>query len=119
MLGVEEGIRALLAHALGWYTVPGWDILNRAGLPLIGSALLVSIGILRRVCRVKLYEQSNKTSVVHRGSNDRGEHAGRFQSAGMERGPALGGRALGGRALGMTRFDQLSTSYEELLAIRG
>jgi len=45
LLGLEEGIRALLAVLLGWYAVPGWTslmILTSA----IGSALLICIGIL-------------------------------------------------------------------------
>jgi polyisoprenyl-phosphate glycosyltransferase len=56
MLGIEEGIRATLAHFLGWYTVPGWTSLTVL-VSLIGSALLVSIGILGEYV-AKLYEQS-------------------------------------------------------------
>jgi glycosyltransferase involved in cell wall biosynthesis len=56
MLGVEEGIRAALAHLLGWYTVPGWTSLTVL-VSLIGSALLISIGILGEYV-AKLYEQS-------------------------------------------------------------
>ena len=56
VLGVEEGIRAALAHFLGWYTVPGWTSLTVL-VALIGSALLVSIGILGEYV-AKLYEQS-------------------------------------------------------------
>jgi len=56
MLGIEEGIRATLAHFLGWYTVPGWTSLTVL-VSLIGSALLISIGILGEYV-AKLYEQS-------------------------------------------------------------
>ncbi len=56
LLGVEEGIRALLAYSLGWYTVPGWTSLTVI-VSLIGSALLISIGILGEYV-AKLYEQS-------------------------------------------------------------
>ena len=56
LLGVEEGIRAALAHFLGWYTVPGWTSLTVL-VALIGSALLISIGILGEYV-AKLYEQA-------------------------------------------------------------
>jgi len=56
MLGIEEGIRATLARFLGWYTVPGWTSLTVL-VALIGSALLISIGILGEYV-AKLYEQS-------------------------------------------------------------
>jgi dolichol-phosphate mannosyltransferase len=56
VLGIEEGIRAALAHFLGWYTVPGWTSLTVL-VALIGSALLISIGILGEYV-AKLYEQS-------------------------------------------------------------
>jgi len=56
LLGIEEGIRALLAYFLGWYTVPGWTSLTVL-VSLIGSALLMSIGILGEYV-AKLYEQS-------------------------------------------------------------
>jgi polyisoprenyl-phosphate glycosyltransferase len=56
MLGIEEGIRAALAHFLSWYTVPGWTSLTIL-VSLIGSALLISIGILGEYV-AKLYEQS-------------------------------------------------------------
>ncbi len=56
MIGIEEGIRALLAYFLGWYTVPGWTSLTVL-VSLIGSALLMSIGILGEYV-AKLYEQS-------------------------------------------------------------
>ncbi len=56
MLGIEEGIRASLAHLLSWYTVPGATSLTVL-VSLIGSALLISIGILGEYV-AKLYEQS-------------------------------------------------------------
>jgi dolichol-phosphate mannosyltransferase len=56
VLGIEEGIRAALAHFLGWYTVPGWTSLTVL-VSLIGSALLISIGILGEYV-AKLYEES-------------------------------------------------------------
>jgi dolichol-phosphate mannosyltransferase len=56
IIGIEEGIRALLAHFLGWYTVPGWTSLTVI-VSLIGSAMLMSIGILGEYV-AKLYEQS-------------------------------------------------------------
>ena len=56
VLGLEEGTRAAMAHVFGWYTVPGWTSLTVL-LSLIGSALLISIGILGEYV-AKLYEQS-------------------------------------------------------------
>jgi glycosyltransferase involved in cell wall biosynthesis len=56
VFGIEEGIRAFLAHFLGWYTVPGWTSLTVL-VSLVGSALLMSIGILGEYV-AKLYEQS-------------------------------------------------------------
>jgi glycosyltransferase involved in cell wall biosynthesis len=56
VIGIEEGIRALLAHLLGWYTVPGWTSLT-VFMSLIGSAMLISTGILGEYI-AKLYEQS-------------------------------------------------------------
>ena len=58
ILGLEEGIRALLAYSLGWYTVPGWTSLTVI-VSLIGSALLMSIGIVGEYV-AKLYEQSKE-----------------------------------------------------------
>jgi glycosyltransferase involved in cell wall biosynthesis len=56
LVGIEEGIRALLAYFLNWYTVPGWTSLTVI-VSLIGSAMLMSIGILGEYV-AKLYEQS-------------------------------------------------------------
>jgi len=58
LLGLEEGIRALLAYLLGWYTVPGWTSLTVV-VSLIGSAMLMSIGILGEYV-AKIYEQSKE-----------------------------------------------------------
>ena len=56
LLSVEEGIRALLAHTFGWYTISGWTSITIL-LSGIGSALLFSVGILGEYIG-KLYEQS-------------------------------------------------------------
>lgn len=56
LLGFEEGIRALLAYFLGWYTVPGWTSLTVV-VSFIGSAMLMSVGILGEYV-AKLYEQA-------------------------------------------------------------
>jgi hypothetical protein len=56
LFGVEEAGRALLAHLLGWYVVPGWTSLVIL-TALVGSALLVSVGILGQYVG-KIYEQS-------------------------------------------------------------
>ena len=58
LFGVEEGIRALLAVTLGWYTVPGWTSLMIVTCA-IGSALLISIGILGQYTG-RIYEQSKE-----------------------------------------------------------
>jgi polyisoprenyl-phosphate glycosyltransferase len=58
LLGIEEGIRAMLAVILGWYTVPGWTSLMIVTC-IIGSALLISIGILGQYIG-KIYEQSKE-----------------------------------------------------------
>lgn len=56
LLGLEEGVRALLAHFLHRYTVPGWTSLTVL-VSFIGSATLISIGVLGEYV-AKLYEQS-------------------------------------------------------------
>jgi glycosyltransferase involved in cell wall biosynthesis len=58
IIGIEEGIRAILAHFLGWYTIPGWTSLT-VMLALIGSSMLISIGVLGEYI-AKLYEQSKE-----------------------------------------------------------
>jgi dolichol-phosphate mannosyltransferase len=55
LLGIEEGIRAIVVHFLG-RTVPGWTSLAVI-LSIVGSTMLVSIGILGEYV-AKLYEQS-------------------------------------------------------------
>jgi len=53
--GLEEATRAILAHFLGWYTVPGWSSLMVV-TALLGSALLTSISVLGEYVG-KIYEQ--------------------------------------------------------------
>jgi dolichol-phosphate mannosyltransferase len=57
-VGLEEAARAILAYMIGWYTVPGWASLTVI-TSLIGSAILISIGILGEYV-AKLYEQSKE-----------------------------------------------------------
>lgn len=56
--GVEEAIRAILAHLFKWYSVPGWTSLMVA-VSVIGGTSLISIGILGEYVG-KLYEQSKE-----------------------------------------------------------
>jgi len=56
LFGVEEGLRAAIAAALGWYTVPGWTSLMVVN-SIVGSALLISIGVLGQYVG-KIYEQA-------------------------------------------------------------
>lgn len=56
LFAIEEAIRAVLATLLGWYSVPGWTSLMVV-TSMIGSALLISIGILGQYVG-KLYEQA-------------------------------------------------------------
>jgi glycosyltransferase involved in cell wall biosynthesis len=56
ILGIEEGIRAILASLLGWYTVPGWTSLMVV-TSIVGSSLLICVGILGQYVG-KIYEQS-------------------------------------------------------------
>jgi polyisoprenyl-phosphate glycosyltransferase len=58
VFGIEEGFRAVLAFLLGWYTVPGWTSLMVV-TTMIGSALLISIGILGQYVG-NIYEQSKE-----------------------------------------------------------
>lgn len=55
LVSMEEGIRSLLAHIFGWYTVSGWTSLTIL-LSGIGAALLFSVGILGEYVG-KIYEQ--------------------------------------------------------------
>jgi polyisoprenyl-phosphate glycosyltransferase len=52
---LEEGIRSILSHIFGWFTVTGWSSLMVV-IAGIGSALLVSVGILGEYVG-RLYEQ--------------------------------------------------------------
>jgi dolichol-phosphate mannosyltransferase len=54
-LSIEEAVRSTLAHVFGWFTVSGWSSLMVA-VTGIGSALLVSVGILGEYVG-RLYEQ--------------------------------------------------------------
>jgi dolichol-phosphate mannosyltransferase len=54
LLALEELVRALLAHLLGWYTVPGWASLMIV-TSLIGSVILISLGIIGEYVG-KIYE---------------------------------------------------------------
>ena len=58
VFGAEEAIRAVLAHFLDWYTVPGWTELMVV-VSVIGGATLTSIGILGEYIG-KLYEQAKE-----------------------------------------------------------
>jgi polyisoprenyl-phosphate glycosyltransferase len=58
LFAIEEAVRAILATLLGWYSVPGWTSLMVV-TSLIGSALLISIGILGQYIG-KLFEQSKR-----------------------------------------------------------
>jgi dolichol-phosphate mannosyltransferase len=53
--GLEEACRALLARFLGWYVIPGWTSLMVV-TSLIGSCLLISLGILGQYV-ARIYEQ--------------------------------------------------------------
>jgi dolichol-phosphate mannosyltransferase len=56
LFGVEEALRALLAHVFHWYTVRGWTELMVVTC-IIGGTLLMSVGILGEYIG-KLYEQA-------------------------------------------------------------
>ncbi len=56
VLGLEEAVRAILAHIFHWYAVPGWSSLTVL-VSVIGGAMLISIGILGEYVG-KLYEQT-------------------------------------------------------------
>jgi dolichol-phosphate mannosyltransferase len=61
LLGVEEGVRAILCHIFGWYTVPGWASLTVL-VSLLGGVTLMSIGVLGEYVG-KLYEQSKQRPI--------------------------------------------------------
>lgn len=56
LFGIEEALRAILAHIFHWYTVTGWSSLI-VTICVIGGTLLISIGVLGEYVG-KLYEQS-------------------------------------------------------------
>ena len=58
LIGMEETIRATLASLFGWYTVPGWTSLMIME-SLIGSALLISVGIVGQYVGM-VYEESKR-----------------------------------------------------------
>lgn len=55
LFGLEEASRAIVAHILGWYAVPGWTSLMVV-TSLIGSALLIFFGVLGQYIG-RIYEQ--------------------------------------------------------------
>ncbi|MFZ0590557.1 MAG: glycosyltransferase family 2 protein [Bryobacteraceae bacterium] len=55
LIGLEEGIRALMAWLLGWYIVPGWTSLTVLTC-VIGSSLLLSLGIVGQYIG-RIYEE--------------------------------------------------------------
>ena len=58
ILGIEEACRAVVAHFMGWYVIPGWTSLMVVS-SLIGSCLLISIGILGQYV-ARIYEQAKE-----------------------------------------------------------
>ena len=56
LFGLEEACRALLAHFMHWYTVPGWTSLMVVN-SLIGGTLLIFFGVLGQYIG-RLYEES-------------------------------------------------------------
>ena len=56
LFGLEEAVRASLARLLGWYVVPGWTSLMVV-TSVIGSALLISVGIVGQYVG-RIYEES-------------------------------------------------------------
>lgn len=58
LLGLEEGVRATLAHIFHWYTLPGWSSLTVL-VSLLGGVMLMSIGVLGEYIG-KIYEQTKE-----------------------------------------------------------
>jgi dolichol-phosphate mannosyltransferase len=58
LLGLEEAVRATLAHIFHWYTLPGWSSLTVL-VSLLGGAMLMSIGMLGEYIG-KIYEQTKE-----------------------------------------------------------
>lgn len=56
LFGLEEAVRATLAHIFHWYAVPGWSSLTVL-VSVLGGATLMSIGVLGEYVG-KIYEQS-------------------------------------------------------------
>ena len=56
LMGLEEGVRAILVRIFHWYFVPGWSSLTVL-ISVIGGTTLMSIGVLGEYVG-KLYEQS-------------------------------------------------------------
>jgi len=56
LLGVEEAIRATLAHIFHWYAVPGWSSLTVL-VSVVGGATLLGVGIVGEYVG-KIYEQT-------------------------------------------------------------
>jgi polyisoprenyl-phosphate glycosyltransferase len=55
LIGIEEALRAILAHVFHWYAIPGWSSLTVL-VSLLGGATLISIGITGEYIG-KIYEQ--------------------------------------------------------------
>jgi glycosyltransferase involved in cell wall biosynthesis len=58
LFGVEEAVRAILAHIFNWYTVRGWTELIVV-ISVLGGTMLMSIGMLGEYIG-KIYEQSKE-----------------------------------------------------------
>ncbi|MGA2905252.1 MAG: glycosyltransferase family 2 protein [Candidatus Korobacteraceae bacterium] len=56
VFGLEEAVRATLAHIFHWYAVPGWSSLTVL-VSVLGGATLMSIGVLGEYVG-KIYEQA-------------------------------------------------------------
>ncbi|MFZ0794916.1 MAG: glycosyltransferase family 2 protein [Candidatus Korobacteraceae bacterium] len=56
LFGLEEAVRAMLAHIFHWYAVPGWSSLTVL-VSVLGGATLMSIGVLGEYVG-KIYEQA-------------------------------------------------------------
>jgi len=56
IFGLEEAVRAMLAHIFHWYSVPGWSSLTVL-VSVLGGATLMSIGVLGEYVG-KIYEQA-------------------------------------------------------------
>ena len=76
LFGLEEAVRAMLAHIFHWYSVPGWSSLTVL-VSVLGGATLMSIGVLGEYVG-KIYEQAKNRPIylVSRTFNigERGKH---------------------------------------------